>query len=318
MPKIVILDSYTSNPGDLSWADLEALGDCTFYDRTPAEKTVERSANADILVLNKAKISAEVLQELPELKAIFILATGFDNVDGKAAAARGIPVCNVVGYSTDAVVQQVFSLLLELTNGVGLHNESVQNGEWQRNPDFSFSKFPISELSGKTMGIFGFGQIGKRVSDMALAFGMKVLATKRNPSKNPIPGVTFVDQDTLFSQSDVLSLHAPLSPETNQIINRSILQKIKSSAILINTGRGGLIHENDLKWALENGEIAGAGLDVLSKEPPEKGHPLIGLKNCIITPHQAWASSEARARLIAGVVENVKAFLAGNPINVVN
>ena len=315
---ISVLDGYTSNPGDLSWDPIQQLGSVQIYDRTSTEQLVERAKEADILLINKIVLDADTLDALPKLKCICLLATGYDNVDIQAAAERNIPVCNVVGYSTEAVTQQVFALIFELTNQVGKHNESVQAGDWQNSTDFSYTLRPIPEVYGKTLGIYGFGRIGQRVADVALAFGMQVIAHHKHPERDARPGVRLVSLPELFSKSDILRLHAPLSEANAGIVDIDLLKHMKSSALLINTGRGGLINEPDLRDALQEDMLAGAGLDVLSSEPPPPDHPLIGLSNCIITPHHAWASQEARERLIREVAQNVQAFLDGKPRNVVN
>jgi len=317
-PKIVVLDGYTLNPGDLSWQALKALGDVVIFERSSRAETLERAQDADIILTNKTIIDAEILEQLPKLRCICVLATGFNNINTEAASANSIPVCNVAGYSTTAVAQHVFALLLELTNRVGDHDQDVQAGGWAKNRDFSYTLSPIPELAGKTMGIYGFGRIGQQVAKIALAFGMKVLAKHKHPKRDAMPGVEFVDIKTLFAQSDVVTLHAPLTDKNAGVVNNDLLAGMKSTAYLINTARGGLINEPDLKEALEKNVIAGAALDVLSQEPPRNDHPLIGLHNCIITPHIAWASVEARQRLMDETIKNVEAFLNGKPRNVVN
>lgn len=315
-PKIVALDAYTLNPGDLSWQTIEELGDFEAYERSTPEQALLRAKEADILLLNKFVLSSELLAKLPNLKCVCVTATGYNNVDLEATKARAIPVCNAVGYGTTAVAQHVFALLFALTNQVAQHHASVQAGRWAANPDFCYWLKPIEELAGKTMGIYGFGRIGQKVADLALAFDMKVLATHKHPKRDAHPKVDFVELDTLFSQSDVISLHAPLSDSNHQIVNRDLLARMRPSAYLINTGRGGLIHELDLKEALLHKQFAAAALDVLSVEPPPKNHPLLGIKNCIITPHQAWASQAARQRLMDITAANIKAFLENTPQNV--
>ena len=277
----------------------------------------ERTKQADILITNKRRISRELIYRLDKLKCICLLATGYNSVDIVAAKEKGVTVCNAVGYSGTSVAQHVFALLLELTNNVGLHNQSVQNKEWAKGQDWCYWKSPIMELAGKTMGIYGLGKIGQEVAKIAKAFGMNVLATRKNiekPNPQQIPLVTF---DKLLQQSDILSLHAPLSEANTGIINERALSKMKSTAILINTGRGGLVNEMDLREGLLKGTIAAAGLDVLSQEPPSIDHPLMGLSNCLITPHNAWVSRESRTRLIQIVADNIAAFLQGTPQNVV-
>ncbi len=317
-PKIVVLDGYTLNPGDLSWQPLKDIGDTIVFEHSTRAETLERAINADIILTNKAVIDADMLEQLPQLRCICVLATGFNNIDTEAASAKNIPVCNVAGYSTTAVAQHVFALLLELTNRVGDHNQDVQTGGWAKNRDFSYTLSPIPELAGKTIGIYGFGRIGQQVARIAQAFGMKALAKHKHPERDAMPGVEFVDMKTLFAQSDVVTLHAPLTEKNAGVVNYDLLASMKSTAYLINTARGGLINEPDLRSALEKNVIAGAGLDVLSQEPPSKEHPLIGLSNCVITPHIAWASVEARQKLMDETVKNVEAFLRGEPRNVVN
>lgn len=316
-PKIVVLDSYTLNPGDLSWNKLKAMGDTELFEYSTAEEIRTRAREAQIILVNKAVLNADILSQLPHLQCICVTATGYNNVDITFAKSKNIIVCNVSGYGTDSVAQHVFALLLELANQVGKHHESVQSGNWQRCRDFSYWKTPLVELAGKTMGIYGFGKIGQKVADIAQAFGMKILATHKHPERDARAGVTFVSLEDLFTQSDVITLHAPMSAENKEIVNKALLFKMKSSAFLINTARGGLINEIDLKEALEHDILAGVGLDVLSEEPPKNGNILIGVKNCIITPHNAWGSLEARERLLEETVENVAAYLRGEPRNVV-
>lgn len=318
MPIVVALDGFTLNPGDLDWKPLRQLSELTVYDRSQPEEVVERSASADILLVNKQKLSAETIQQLPNLKCICVTATGYNNVNLEAASQRNIPVCNAVGYGSDSVAQHVFALILALINRVELHNTSVQQGHWASCPDFSYTLSPITELAGKTLGIYGFGKIGQQVATIAQAFGMNILSTHKHPERDARPGVDFVPLDELFSRSDIVTLHAPLSSENEAIVNQKLLSKMKPTAYLINTGRGGLIQEQDLAHALKNKQLAGAGLDVLSVEPPTVENPLFGIPNCLITPHLAWASKEARQRLLDITVENVRAFLNGRPQNVVN
>lgn len=318
MPNIVILDAHTTNPGDLSWQPIEALGSVTIFDRTPADKVLERCQNADIVLTNKAVFSDEIFAQLPQLKLISTLSTGYNVIDVKAAKKHGVTVCNVSGYSTPAVAQHVFSFILHFTNQVQNHDASVQSGKWENHIDWCYFLNPIRELKGKTLGIFGFGKIGQKVAEIALAFDMNVIAYRKNRSKGSPQNVQLVDIETLVQESDFLTLHAPLTPDSEGFINKELLSKMKPSAYLINTGRGGLIVENDLKIALENDVIAGAALDVLSTEPPRDGNILIGAKNCLITPHNAWMSVESRKRLIAESAENIRAFLAGEARNVVS
>lgn len=317
LPKIVVLDGYNLNPGDLNWAALQALGEVAIYDFTTPEEIVERSKGAAILLVNKAVIHRQIMQLLPDLQCIVVTATGYNNIDAAAARERGITVCNAVGYSSEAVVQHVFALLLELSNAVSRHHDSVQAGDWAAQRSFCYTLQPIHEIAGKTMGIYGFGNIGRRVGEVAQAFGMRVLATHKHPERDARPGVRFVPIEQLFEESDVISLHAPLSAANTGIVNAALLSRMKPSALLINTGRGGLVNEEDLLEALQKGILAGAGLDVLSIEPPAADHPLIGAPNCLVTPHVAWASVQARQRLMDICVQNVQAFLNGAPQNVV-
>jgi glycerate dehydrogenase len=317
MPTITVLDGYTTNPGDLAWDELASLGTLTVYDRTPPGKVVERAAGAGIVLTNKTRLDENILAQLPKLRCISVLATGYDVVDVQAARARGITVCNVRGYASGAVAQHVFAFLLEFMNGISRHDRHVQEGGWAASPDFSYTLFPTRDLAGKTLGIYGFGQIGQQVATVGQAFGMHIVAHHSHPQRDARPGVTFLSFEEMLKTSDVVTLHAPLSGQNEGIINRLTLSLMKPVAVLINTGRGGLINEPDLKWALENEVIAGAGLDVLSTEPPASGHVLIGTKNCILTPHNAWATKEARQRLLRESAKNIRAFLAGNPVNVI-
>ncbi len=318
--KLVILDGYAENPGDLSWDWLGGLVDSfEVYDYTPPELTLQRSWGADVLVSNKTVLSAEIINALPDLKCILVLATGFNVVDGRAARARGIPLCNIPAYSTDGVAQLVFALLLELTTHVGLHNDSVKAGDWTRSTHFCYWKTPLRELHGKTFGIFGFGRIGKAVAQIANAMGMRTLAVSPHTRfYDGFGSVTFTDLDTMLKESDVVSLHCPLTPETTGLVNEAFLKKMKPTAFLINTSRGPVIDEAALASALRSGRIAGAGVDVLSAEPPKADNPLLSCENCVITPHIAWASFEARTRLMNIFRGNVEAFLRGAPTNVVN
>lgn len=313
--KITVLDGYTENPGDLSWEWLEKLGECTIYERTPAELIAERTEGCDIVITNKTPLRRELLETLAELKYVGLLSTGYNIVDWEYCKEKGIPVCNIPSYSTSAVAQLVFALILELTNSVGIHSSSVHAGEWTSCKDFCYWKTPLTELDGKTLGIIGFGKIGKAVAKIASAFGMKVLASTNHPA--PFENVEFCGRDELLTRSDFVSLHCPLTPLTDGMVNADFLSKMKSTAILINTSRGQVVDENALADALKNGIIAGAGLDVLSVEPPKADCPLIGAKNCYITPHIAWAGFETRERLMKICRENIEAYLRGNPINVV-
>ncbi|AEE54038.1 D-2-hydroxyacid dehydrogenase [Haliscomenobacter hydrossis] len=317
-PKIVVLDGHTLNPGDLSWNELKSLGEVDFYDRSTSDEIIPRAKDATILIVNKLVLTREHIEQLPRLRCICVSATGYNNVDLAAAREREIGVSNAVGYGTHSVAQHVFALLLELSNHVALHHQSVLNGDWSHQPDFSYWKKPLIELNGKTMGILGFGRIGQKVASIAMAMGMRVLATHRHPERDALVGVTFVRIEDLFAASDVVSLTVPLNDKTRQIVNAKMLQRMKPSAFLINTGRGELINESDLYQALVEEKLAGAGLDVLDGEPPRADHPLFDLPNCIITPHQAWASKEARQRLLDITVGNVASYLRGKPQNVVN
>ncbi|MCE5277568.1 MAG: D-2-hydroxyacid dehydrogenase [Planctomycetaceae bacterium] len=313
--KIVILDAYATNPGDLSWAPLQALGECEIHDRTPAELTVARAAGAEIVLTNKTLLPAGVIEQLPLARYIGLLSTGTDAVDVAAAAAGGIVVCNVPAYSTQSVAEMVFAHLLNLTFHAAEHALGVRAGQWARNSDFCYSDFPLVELAGKTMGLVGFGQIGRAVARIALAMRMNVLVHTLRASE--AAGVTFVELDRIFADSDVVSLHCPLTDHTRRLVDARRLGMMKPTAFLINTSRGGVVDEPALAAALNAGRIAGAGLDVLSIEPPRESNVLIEAKNCYITPHIAWATKEARQRLINVVVENVRAFLAGKPQNAV-
>jgi len=310
-PSIVVLDGATLNPGDLSWQPLEEIGQLTIYDRTPAESIVGRAKGARILLVNKVQMTRDIIGQLPDLQFIAITATGYNNVDLEACRDHSVRVVNAVGYGSTSVAQHVFALLLELTNRVGLHSQSVKAGDWSSQPDFCYWKSPIVELAGKAMGIYGLGSIGQEVARLAMAFGMEVLACHRHPERDAMEGVTFVDLDTLFSRSDVVSLNVPLSEENEGIVDADRLQAMKSNAFLINTARGGLIVEADLAEALRQKTIAGAALDVLVQEPPASDHPFYELKNCLITPHQAWASQESRQRLMNMTVERVAEFVSG-------
>jgi glycerate dehydrogenase len=316
--KLVYADAYTLNPGDLDWSPIEALGDVTFYDRTSSAELIDRIQDAELVLVNKVKLGREVIEQLPKLRYIGVTATGYDIIDLAAATERGIVVTNVRGYSSDSVAQVTFALLLELTLQVGCHNTSVHAGDWVASPDFSYSKSPLIELAGKTIGLVGYGDIGKKVAAIANAFGMNVLVNRRNPKQEADNETQYVDLKTLFSQSDVVSLHCPATPDTVGFVNKALLSLMKPSAYFINTSRGNLVNEADLAHALNEGKLAGAGLDVLAVEPPRADTPLLTAQNCIVTPHIAWASREARQRLMHLVADNVRAFLANAPQNVVN
>ena len=318
MARIVVLDGYTLNPGDLSWKDLETLGTCTVYDRTAPEDILPRSQGVEILLTNKTILSSGIIEQLPALKYIGVLATGYNVVDIEAADERGIVITNVPAYSTPSVAQLVFAHLLNLAHHVGLHAQTVRNGKWISCVDFCYWDTPLIELASLTMGIVGFGRIGQTTAKLAQAFGMKVIAYDIvKPSSMP-QDCQFVQLDDIFRKSDIVTLHCPLTPQTEKIINSQRLALMKKTAFLINTGRGPLVDEQALADALNNGNIAGVGLDVLSSEPPKKDNPLLGAKNCFITPHIAWATKAARQRLMKVVVDNVAAFLAGKTQNVVN
>jgi len=316
--KIVVLDGHTMNPGDLDATALLALGPCEVYERTPPEHVLERCAGIQLVLTNKTVLTAEHFLQLPQLRYIGVLATGTNVVDLAAAHRHGIVVTNVPAYSTPSVVQMVFSLLLELTQQVGLHNKLVQQGQWRDCVDFSFTATPLVELQGRTMGLVGYGNIGRKVAAVARAFGMEVLVHTRTPGNNRAEGVHFVDLETLLAGSDVVSLHCPLTADTRHLINADNLAKMRRGAYLINTGRGLLIDEAALAAALNGGRLAGAGVDVLSEEPPRQGSPLIGAKNCLVTPHIAWATQAARQRLLDTAVKNLQAFIRGEPINQVS
>lgn len=317
--KIVVLDGFALNPGDLKWDALKELGDVTIYERTPAELVVERSSGAEIIFSNKTPLGEEVFSKLPSLKYIGVLATGYNVVDTEAARKRNIIVTNVPAYSTNSVAQIVFALLLELCHHVQDHSTAVHKGDWVNSKDYCFWNFPLIELAGKTIGIIGFGRIGQQVADIAEAFGMKIMAF--NPShkdQSHRKDFRWAELEELLKEADVVSLHCPLFPNTKGLINKDSLSKMKKTAFLLNTSRGALVIEEDLAVALNNGTIAGAGLDVLSQEPPKADNPLLTAKNCIITPHIAWATKEARIRLLDITVSNLKAFFQGTPTNVVN
>ena len=314
---IVGMDGFALNTGDLSWEEIEKLGNLKIYDRTPSELTVERAKNAEVVFTNKVVFNEAVIKQLPKLRYIGVLATGYNVVDTEAAKNAGIVVTNIPAYSTDSVAQMVFSHILNFVQNICIHSESVSSGDWAKSRDFSYWKTPQVELSGKTIGIIGFGQIGQAVAKIALAFGMKVLFNNRSKKETEID-VRQVDLDSLLSESDFISVNCPLTDENKGFVNKSAIEKMKKTAFLVNTGRGALVNEQDLADALNSGRIAGAGLDVLSAEPPAKDNPLITARNCYITPHIAWATYEARKRLIKIASENLKAFIDGNPINVVN
>ena len=317
MMKIVILDGYSANPGDLSWKELEKLGEVTVYDRTKPSETVARAANSDIVLTNKVVINKDVMAQLPQLKYIGVLATGYNVVDIAAAHERGIIVTNVPAYSTESVAQMVFAHLLTVTNRTEHYAIQNRSGRWTENPDFCYWDFPHQELSGKTFGIVGLGNIGQRVAQIAQAFGMKVKALTSKAAEALPNGIEKATIEELFATSDVLSLHCPLTDNTRHLINAATLQQMKPSAILINTGRGPLIDDQAVAEALAEGRLAAFCADVLTEEPPKADNPLLSQPNAFITPHIAWASTEARIRLLQVATDNVQAFLNGSPMNVV-
>ena len=317
--KIVILDGHAVNPGDLTWGSLAELGQLQVFDRTPESDVVARAHGAEIVLTTRAPISAATIAQLTSLRYIGVVFTGYDQIDLKAARDRNIVVTNVPTYGTASVAQLVFALLLELCHHVALHSEATHAGEWSHSSDFSFWKTPLVELQDKTMGIVGFGRIGRGVAEIAVAIGMRVIASDAARENAPSwPGFRWCDLDELMAAADVVSLHTPLLPETHGIINAAALSKMKPSAFLINTSRGPLIVEKDLADALNAGRVAGAALDVLSNEPPSFDNPLLRARNCVVTPHIAWATREARTRLVGIAVANLKAFLEGHPVNVVS
>lgn len=318
--KIVILDGYTENPGDLSWDALKEFGELMVYDRTPYEdaEIARRIGDAEIVFTNKVPVSKSTLAACPNIKYISVLATGYNIVDCKAAAERGIPVSNVPSYGTDSVGQFAIALLLELCHHVAHHSEAVHQGRWETNPDWCFWDYPLIELAGKTMGIIGFGRIGQTTGRIAKALGMKVLAYSRSIREDGKAIADYVDLDTLLSSSDVIALHCPLFPETEGIINKENIAKMKDGVIIINNSRGQLVVEQDLADALNSGKVYAAGLDVVSTEPIKGDNPLLKAKNCLITPHISWAPKESRQRIMDCSRDNLKAFLEGRPINVVN
>ena len=317
--KIVVLDGYTLNPGDISWEGMEAFGEVTVYDRTKAEDVVERIGDAEVVYTNKTPITKETMDACPGMKFIGVLATGYNIVDVAAAKEKGIPVSNIPTYGTAAVSQFAIALLLELCHHIGEHSDAVKAGEWTSNPDWCFWKYPLVELAGKNMGIIGFGRIGQDTGKIAQALGMKVLAY--DAFKHPeleSDTCKYVDLDTLLAQSDVISLHCPLFPDTEGIINKDTIAKMKDGVMIINDSRGPLIVEQDLRDALDSGKVAGAALDVVSTEPIQMDNPLLGAKNVILTPHIAWAPKESRQRLMDIAVDNLKCYVDGKPQNVVN
>lgn len=317
--KIVVLDGYTLNPGDLSWEGLKGFGTVIIYDRTPYDKILERSKDAEILLTNKTPLNDDILNSLPSLRYIGVLATGYNIIDIEAAKKRGITVSNVPSYSTLSVAQLTFALLLELCFHVQKHSESVFDGKWADSKDFSYRNFPLVELAGKTIGIIGFGNIGRNVADISTAFGMNVIGFSRSQTnQSHRNNFKWVSIDELFEHADVVSVHCPLVPETKGLVNLKYLRKMKKSAFFLNTSRGPVVVEEDLAYALNYDLIAGAGIDVLSSEPPSGENPLLKAKNCIITPHIAWATREARIRLMDITISNLSGFLNNMPVNVVS
>ena len=316
--QIVLLDGYASNPGDLTWVPLRELGELTVYDRTTPDQVVERARDAEIIVTNKVTLDRTLLEQLPQLRLICVLATGYNTIDTLAARERGITVCNVPAYSTDSVAQMVFAQILNLTNHVAHYARQTREGRWSRNPDFCYWDTPVHELAGKTLGIVGLGHIGSKVARIASDFGMDIFAyTSKNSTD--LPG--YIQKTTLeglLAVSDVLTLHCPLTPDTHELINRRTLDSMKPGALLINTGRGPLVNENDVAEALASGQLGGYGADVMCSEPPSADNPLIAQPGAFITPHIAWASVEARTRLLEATFQNVRMYLAGTPQNVVN
>lgn len=317
--KIVVLDGYTENPGDLSWEGLENLGKLIVYDRTPEDQIAVRIGDAEVVYTNKTPISRETLDQCPNLRFIGVLATGYNVIDVEAAKEKGIPVSNIPTYGTDAVAQYTIALLLELCHHIGEHSACVKRGDWTNNPDWCFWNYPLIELAGKTIGIIGFGRIGQGTARIAQALGMKVLAFDQYQNPALETGTCrYTDLDTLLMQSDVIALHCPLFPSTEKIINKDNIAKMKDGVMIINDSRGPLIAEEDLCEALNSGKVGGAALDVVSSEPIKMDNPLLTAKNCIITPHIAWAPRESRQRLMNIAVDNLQAFIDGQPINVVN
>ncbi len=316
--KIVVLDGYTLNPGDLSWDALAALGETAVYDRTPADEILARIGDAEAVYTNKTPLTRETIQACPNLKFIGVLATGYNVVDVSAAKERGIPVCNVPTYGTAAVGQFAIAMLLEICHHVAHHSEAVHKGRWSGNIDWCFWDYPLIELEGKTIGVIGFGRIGQRTGEIAKALGMRVLAydAYQNDAGKAIG--TYVDLDTLLKESDVISLHCPLFPETKGIINAASIAKMKNGVILLNNSRGPLIEEQDLADALNSGKVYAAGLDVVSEEPISPNNPLLSAKNCFITPHISWAPRESRQRLMDIAINNLNMYIGGKPINIVN
>jgi glycerate dehydrogenase len=316
--KLVVLDGYTLNPGDLSWEPLHRLAECTIFDRTAEHDILMRARDASIVLTNKTPLRSATLAAMPALRYIGVLATGYDVVDLEQATRQNIVVTNVPAYGTNSVAQMVFTLLLELCNHAGLHSEAVRQGAWSRNPDWCFWQKPLVELAGKTIGIVGYGRIGRKVAEMAQAFDMKAIVTSAHRPANLPPGIAWGSLDEVFATADVVSLHCPLQTSTRGLVNAARIAQMKPGAFLINTSRGGLIVEEDLAQALRFGRLGAAALDVLTTEPPVASNPLIGVENCIITPHIAWATRESRARLLETTISNLEMWINGHPKNVVN
>jgi glycerate dehydrogenase len=317
--RIVVLDGYTLNPGDNPWTEVEKLGECTVHDRTPEDLTIPRAREAEIVLTNKTRLTAQTLAQLPKLRYIGVLATGYNVVDVAAARQRGIPVSNISAYGTDSVAQFVFALLLEMCHHVGHHDRLVRGGRWSESVDYCFWDTPQVELAGLKMGIVGFGRIGRRTGELAHAFGMEVLAHTRTPGQPPdYRPFAWKTLEEIFAESDVISLHCPQTATNVGMVNRPLLERMKPSAMLINTARGALVNEADLAAALNEGRIAAAAADVVSVEPIDPKNPLLTARNCLLTPHMAWGTLAARRRLMAATAQNIRAFQAGKPINVVN
>lgn len=312
--KICILDGYSLNPGDLDWSPVERLGDVTLFDRTPADKIVERAADADIVLTNKVPFSADTLRQLPRLRFICVLATGYNIIDTEAAARQGVVVANIPAYSTMSVAQMAFAHILNITNHVASYTREVADGKWTNCPDFCFWDSALTELAGKTMGIVGLGNTGMATARIAVAMGMKVVAMTSKSADTLPEGITPAPLDDVLASADVVSLHCPLTPSTRHLINAASIAKMKPSAILINTGRGPLVDEQAVANALNGGRLAAFGADVLSQEPPRGDNPLLSARNCFLTPHIAWATLEARTRLMSTATENVRQFIAGEPV----
>ena len=315
---IVILDGVTANPGDLSWDFLNKYGTVTVYERSPVNVICERAKDADIVILNKTPMSRETVEKLPKLKLIALLATGYNIVDTAACDDCGIMVANIPSYSVSAVAQQTFAFILEFANRIGIHSDSVTSGEWASYPDFCYQKAPLRELYNKTIGIIGYGRIGRRVAVLAKAFEMRVLVNTAHPEKYPDADVEFMPLDEMLPLCDFVTVHCPMTPETDKMVNAEFISKMKDGAFLVNTSRGGELDERAVADALASGKLAGAGVDVLSVEPPTPDNPLLSAKNIFITPHIAWASYETRVRLMEILEENIRSFIDGHPVNIVN